>query len=97
VLRHIVLIRFVDTATGEQRRTILDGLARLPEAIPEIRSYVFGLDAGLSEGNADLAVVADFDDEAAYRTYATHPVHVALMTEHIRPITASRVAVQHLT
>jgi hypothetical protein len=95
VLRHVVLLKFVDEATQEQRQAVLDGLATLPPAIPAIRSYVFGLDAGIAEGNYDIAVVADFDDASAYRDYAAHPLHQRLIAERIRPILAARAAVQY--
>jgi len=95
VLRHVVLLKFVDEATQEQRQAVLDGLATLPPAIPAIRSYVFGLDAGIAEGNYDIAVVADFDDASAYRDYAAHPLHQQLIAERIRPILAARAAVQY--
>lgn len=93
--RHVVLFTFTAEATGEQRRAVLDGLAALPSQIPEIRGFRFGVDAGLAEGNADVAVVADFDDRAAYQTYARHPAHQALVAERIRPILAARAAAQH--
>ena len=95
MFRHVVLIGFIPEASEQQRQSLLAELHRLPGAISEIRQYVVGFDAGLAEGNADLAVVADFDDVEAYRVYATHPAHVRVITEYIRPIMASRTAVQH--
>jgi hypothetical protein len=95
VLRHVVLLKFVDEATPEQRQAVLDGLATLPPAIPAIRSYRFGLDAAIAEGNHDLAVVADFDDVDGYREYAAHPLHQQVIAERIRPILSARAAVQH--
>ncbi len=95
MLRHIVLFRWNEQATQERRQDALAGLAALPGQVPQVRAFRFGADAGLAEGNFDLAVVADFDDEDGYRAYATHPAHVALVTEVIRPIITERVAVQH--
>ena len=95
MLRHVVLLKFVDEATQEQRQAVLDGLATLPSAIPSIRSYVFGLDAGIAEGNYDIAVVADFDDASGHRDYAAHPAHQQFIAERIRPILAARSAVQY--
>ena len=48
-----------------------------------------------TSGNFDLAVVADCDDVAGYRAYATHPAHLAVIAERIRPILADRAAVQY--
>jgi hypothetical protein len=94
VIRHCVLLRFVDHATEDQRRAVLDGLAALPGTIDAIERYEYGPDAGLAEGNWDLAVTGDFADEDAYRAYAGHPAHLDLIAERIRPILADRAAVQ---
>jgi hypothetical protein len=95
VFRHVVLLRWNSEATAEQRSHVESGLAGLPALIPEIRSYVFGADAHVSEGNFDLAVVADFDDFDGYVAYRDNPDHVAMIAERIRPILAERAAVQH--
>lgn len=92
--RHIVLLSFAD-ATGEQRQAIADGLRALPDQIPEIRRYEVGVDLGLAAGNAHLAVVADFDDQAGYEAYRDHPAHRSLITEQIQPILTARTAIQH--
>ena len=67
---------------------------KLPAKIPELRSYHVGLDAGLADGNFDIGVVAEFDDAAGYEVYATHPDHVQVIAERIRPVLVRRVAVQ---
>lgn len=95
MFRHIVLFTWTPDATPDQIDAVFEGLQGLPDAIPEIRSYTFGRDAGLADGNYDAAVVGDFDDEDGYRTYATHPVHLELIADRIKPIIAQRVAVQH--
>ena len=51
-------------------------------------------DIGISDGNATLAIVGDFADEAAYRTYAEHPVHLEVIAEKIKPFVQGRSAVQ---
>jgi len=94
MLRHVVLIKLTEDATDSDRQAILDGLGSLPGIIPEIRSYSFGFDAGISAGNVELAIVGDFDDEAAYSTYATHDDHVAVIEQYIKPFVAQRTAVQ---
>jgi hypothetical protein len=95
MFRHVVLLRWNDSATPEQRLAVLEGLRALPPQIPEIRSYRVGVDAGLAaEGNSDLAVVADFDDVAGYLVYRDHPVHQDVIARSIRPILASRAAIQ---
>jgi hypothetical protein len=95
VFRHVVLLRWVAGTTEEQRSHVEAGLAELPGVIPELRDYKVGADVHMSEGNYDLAVVADFDDVDGYLAYRDHPTHVAVITDRIRPILAERAAVQH--
>ncbi len=94
-LRHISLLTFRDDTTGDQLDAIIAALRGLPGQIPEIRSYVVGADLGLAEGNASLAIVADFDDAAGYEAYRDHPAHQAVAAELIVPVLAGRAAIQH--
>jgi len=45
-------------------------------------------------GNASLAVVAEFDDQAGYQAYATNAVHLKVIAEAIKPVLSARSAVQ---
>lgn len=75
----------------EQVAAALDGLRA---DIPEIRGYVHGSDVGVSEGNFDYVLVADFDNVNDWRTYRDHPLHVLFIEEHIKGKVANRAAVQ---
>ena len=94
MLRHVVCLTWTEDATPEAVAAVEAALAELPARIPELRAYRFGGDAGLASGNADFAVVADFDDEDGWRRYQKHPAHQAVLVDRIRPILASRAAVQ---
>lgn len=94
MVHHTVLLRFIAEATDDQVEAVVEGLRALPEQIPEIRSYRVGRDAGFAEDNADVLVLATFDDQAAWRSYQDHPAHRAVITELIAPIKASRHAAQ---
>src|SRR5689334_5194450 len=95
MFRHVVLMRWKPEATEAQRTAVADALAKLPGRIPELRSYSFGTDAGVNDGNYDFAVVADCDDVDDYLVYRDHPDHQAAIRDHIGPILADRVAVQY--
>ena len=96
MFRHVVILKWTETATAEQRLAVRDGLRTLPPLIAEIRNYQVGVDAGLApEGNSDLVVVADFDDVDGYVVYRDHPAHQEVIAQRIRPILAGRAAVQH--
>ena len=93
--RHIVLLTLADDAPPGRVDEIVNALRRLPAAIPELRGYVVGVDAGLSPGNASIAVVADTDDQAGWERYRDHPEHQRVIAELIAPVLATRTAVQH--
>lgn len=95
MVRHVVMFRWKPDTPQAAKRAVQEGLARLPAAIPEIRRYEFGRDLALADGNFDFAVVADFADADAYRRYASHEAHQAVIAERIRPHVAERSAVQY--
>lgn len=93
--RHVVLFRWREDATAEQKQTLEDRLNALPGMISELRAYSIGGDAGITPGNFDFAVVADFADRDAYLTYRDHPEHRKVIDECVTPIVAERRAVQY--
>lgn len=95
MFRHVIMVRWAEGTSEAQKQAVREGLAALPEQIPEIRAYRYGDDAGLGQDNFDFALVADFDDENGWRTYLDHPVHQKFAVDVLRPVIAARVAVQH--
>lgn len=95
--RHVVMMRFTDTATDEQRLALARGLDGLPAATGTVKEsgYRHGPDAGINEGNWDYVVVADFASVDDYLTYRDHPDHQALIRDLIAPVLAERAAVQY--
>jgi hypothetical protein len=93
--RHVVMFRWREGTTDEQKQTLKDGLGELSGAIPEIEAYAMGADAGINDGNFDFAVAADFADREAYLVYRDHPAHRAVIDQHLKPILAERAAVQY--
>ena len=94
MLRHVVVLRWHPGTTAAQLEALARAIATLPAQIPEIRAYRFGADAALTSGNFDFAIVADFDDEAGFHAYVSHPAHQRFIAEHTRPLAAVRAAVQ---
>lgn len=89
MIRHVVLLRWNEGVTESDVKAVSDALAALPGQIPEIRAYQFGPDLRVDEGNADYAVVGDFESTDDFRTYQGHPAHVALGRGVMGPIVAS--------
>ncbi|MFF4775229.1 Dabb family protein [Microtetraspora fusca] len=95
MIRHVVLFTWTEDATAEQKAEVAARLNTLPGIISQIRSYAVGADAGINPGNHEFAVVADFDTVEDYLAYRDHPTHLSIIAEHIKPILASRAAVQY--
>ncbi len=94
MIRHCVFLVLDPSASDEAVDALVDALRGLPAQIPEIRSYEVGRDLGLRDDNADLAIVASFDDAEGWRTYTDHPAHQAVIAEHVAGVARSRTAVQ---
>jgi len=95
--RHVVMFEFADHVDTDHVEKLGAALSALPTEIDVIRNYVHGRDVGVSEGNFDYAVVADFDNVADYRTYRDHPQHVLMIEELVKGNVTSRAAVQFQT
>jgi hypothetical protein len=94
MIRHVVVFTWKPEATPDRIAQIVAELTKLSERIPAIKGYACGPDAGITDGNADFAVVADFDDEADFVTYRDHPEHKEIIARLIAPIIAHRAATQ---
>jgi hypothetical protein len=95
VFRHVVIVKFSDGTTDDQKQALREGLTVLPEQVSEIRAYRFGDDAGLTPGNFDFAIVADFESQDDFLAYRDHPAHQKLVVDLLQPIITQRAAVQH--
>jgi len=98
MLRHVVTWKLAsdDLPTRlENSTTIAAELQALVPIIPEIRSLTVGSNAATIAGNWDLAMIADYDDEAALKAYIEHPEHQRV-AGIIRPLVAQRSAVDFL-
>jgi hypothetical protein len=94
MIRHVAVFSWIPGATDEQKQRAAAGIATLPPLLPGLRSYLFGADAHLVEGNADFAIVADFEDADAYLAYRNHPAHVEVVKRAIQPIARQRLTIQ---
>jgi hypothetical protein len=95
MIRHVVVSTWSAEADADRRRTTVEALRRLPEDVGGMTSFVVADDAGLTGGNADTVLIADFADPEAFSRYAQDPVHLAVIAEHVRPWLAGRSAVQY--
>ena len=94
MIRHVVVFTWSESATADQRTRAVEALRRLPEDVGGMTAMTVAEDAGLTAGNADAVLIADFPDAGAFSRYASDPLHQAVLAEHVRPILAARNAVQ---
>jgi hypothetical protein len=95
MLRHVVLFTWTEDTDPQTRAATVAALRRLPDEVGGMISFAVGHDAGLAEGNAHTALVADFPDAESFRAYAADPRHLAVIAEHVKPHLANRSAVQY--
>lgn len=89
MIRHVVLIKWKEDTPDQAVQAVSDAFSRLPGLIREIRAYQFGPDLGLYPGNADYLLVADFDNQQDFESYASNQDHIELMKTVSMPIMAS--------
>lgn len=94
MLKHIVLLKWKPGTRSADIAAVSSALSALPAAIPAIRSYQHGRDAGIYRDNADYALVAEFNNAADLKAYAEHPRHRELMHSVIAPILESYQSIQ---
>lgn len=93
MIRHQVLISLNDDAKDVAGQIVAELSAYAAEQ-DFIADYKVGRDIGITEGAADVAVVAEFADADAYRTYAGDAAHVEIIQRLILPNAAGLVRCQ---
>ncbi len=92
LLRHVVLFQFTDSATEEIVTQIEQAFAALPEKIPAIHSFEWGVNnspEGLDKGLTHCFLVT-FLSEQDRETYLPHPDHqafVKLVGPYVKDVT----------
>ena len=95
--RHVAMFRWAEGTTIGQQEEAAAKLRELTGAIPQIRGYSVGLDAGVDQGTYEFIVVADFAGKDDYLVYRDHPAHRAVVGEFVAPLVAERAAIQYET
>ena len=90
-----MLLTFTAEATDEQKQRMADELRALPPKMSGLSAYQVGPDARIVDGNADFAIVADFDDVASYLAYREHPAHRTVIEQFVLPIAGQRISAQY--
>jgi Stress responsive A/B Barrel Domain len=85
VLRHVVLFRWTEGTEPAHVDRVEAELRAMLDRLDMVRAWTLGRDAGLREGNADMALVVDMDDADAFRRYSADAGHQQILNELILP------------
>lgn len=88
MIRNVVVFKIKPGTSDADIDRVCDALLGLQ--VPGLLNLSIGRDAGLREGNLDIALVSDLADEEAYRAYDNDPEHNRIRRELVAPI-AERV------
>ena len=101
MFRHVVLFKWKPGTSAETVAEVVAGLTACgagPAGDAGVHLWARrrrpAAGSAAAEQRFDFAVVADFDDEAAWRAYDTDAEHNRLRAELIRPLIAERVTTQ---
>ena len=88
MIRNIAMVKLKPNTAPDKVERLITELQGMQ--IPGMSHLSVGSDAGLREGNLDLVIVVDLDDEAAYQVYDEDPEHNRIRRDLVAPI-AERV------
>lgn len=84
MIRHVALAKLKPDVDGDQVDAMIAALRGI--RTPGMISITVGHDLGLREGNWDVALVTDLEDEASYQAYDTDPEHNRIRREVVAPL-----------
>ncbi|MER7797114.1 Dabb family protein [Microbacterium sp. NPDC096154] len=79
MIRHVVMFRWKDEFSADQRSSWIDAVRALPASIPQIRNMTVGSDVVGSPRSWDAAIVCEFETLDDLAAYADHPDHLPLI------------------
>ncbi len=93
MVKHVIVWTLKEELSAQEKekvkKDIKEGLEALKDKIPGIIEIRVNIN-GLPSSNADLMLDSTFESEAALKNYATHPDHVAVAENKVKPFAKSR-------
>lgn len=91
---HVAMFRWVDGVTKEQIDAFTRALGELRIKMPMLKSYEYGPDLGLRDGNFDYGVVAELESADLIDGYLDHEIHQQFVRDFVQSLVVERRAVQ---
>ena len=99
MVKHVILWKLKDEYSDAQKekikQEIKEGLEGLAGQIPGLIDITVNINP-LSSSNANLMLDSVFESEEALKGYSSHPAHVAVANEKVRPFTAVRTCMYYV-
>lgn len=95
MLHHIVLFKFKDQLSDQEKQAFIDGLERLKTDIPVIAELSHGPNFSDRGQGFDYVLNVLLKDRDALIEYRDHPVHQNILAEVLRPASADTLAVDY--
>lgn len=92
VLRHMVIFKFNDSSSDEDVQRLNDAFNALPEAIPEIKDFEWGLNDSPEDFHQDfthcymLTFHSETDRDSVYTPHPKHQAFVASLGDHLEKV-----------
>ena len=100
MLKHIVMFKLKENALGADRAENLQrvklGLEALKDKIGEIKFFEVGVNMINSGAAYDMALLSEFESQAALLAYQNHPEHL-LVAKLVQEVCESRIVVDYLS
>lgn len=94
MVKHVILWTLDPNLSDEEKKSvkagIKAGLEGLVGQVPGLIDVKVHIDGRLASSNADVMLDSTLASEEALKGYATHPAHVAVANEKVRPFTVQR-------
>ncbi|ANQ47548.1 Dabb family protein [Flammeovirga sp. MY04] len=93
MINHTVLFKFKEEATQEQIQAMVDALQALGGKIDEIKEIHVKENFSERAKGFTIMLYSLFESKEALEAYQVHPAHVAVVTDHVKPILGDIMAI----
>ncbi|ACK65527.1 Stress responsive alpha-beta barrel domain protein [Rippkaea orientalis PCC 8801] len=92
---HIVLFKWQEGTSSETLESVVKSLEALKDKIPEILEISCGQNFSERAKGFEHGLMVKFSDRTALTTYASHPAHLEVVNNLIRPILVDIIALDY--
>lgn len=94
MIKHIVMWKFKDEVTKEDKLKMKHQLESLKCVVPSLIDIEIGMDVLGGDASKDMVLYSEFASMDDLKAYATHPAHLAVV-DFVKPLVAERAVVDY--